>query len=286
MLVRTSDGRDLDVLDTGGDGLPVVYHSGTPGGLVPFAPTVAAARQAGLRWISFSRPGYGESSPHPGRTVADAAADTATVLDALGLDDFVTYGWSGGGPHALACALLGDRCRAIGVVAGVAPYDAEDLDFLDGMGEDNVEEFGLAVQGRDALLPFLTAAAADLATVTADDVVASLGNLIPPVDVAALTGEVAAWLAASFRQSVLHGPAGWLDDDLAFAGPWGFSLSDVDVPVTVWQGEQDLMVPLAHGRWLAAAIPGAQAQLLPDHGHVSLTEGVIPLVLADLARHA
>lgn len=283
MLVRTEDGRDLDLLDTGGEGFPVVYHSGTPGGLVPFAPTVEAAQAVGLRWISYSRPGYGASSPRPGRTVADAAADTATVLDALGLGEFVTYGWSGGGPHALACALLGDRCRAVALVASAAPRDAEGLDFLAGMGEDNIEEFGLALQGREALTPFLAAAAAELATVTADEIVASFGNLLPPVDAAALTGELAEWLAASCRHATLHGPGGWVDDDLAFTVPWGFSLADLTVPVSVWQGGQDLMVPLGHGHWLAANLPGARAHFLSDHGHVSLSEGVIPRVLADLA---
>ncbi len=285
MQIRVPDGRSLDVLDTGGPGVPVVFHSGTPGGLVPFPPTVAAAAAVGLRWISYARPGYGGSTPQPGRRVADAAADTAAVLDALGLDEFVTYGWSGGGPHALACgALLPGRCRAVGVVAGVAPYDAEGLDFLAGMGSDNIEEFGLALQGRAALEPFLKEAVAGLVDVTADQTVASMGDLLPPVDVAALTGEVAEWFAASCRVAVSLGPHGWLDDDLAFTQPWGFDLGALEVPVTVWQGGQDLMVPLAHGHWLAAHVPGSTARLLPEHGHISLTEGVLPLVLEDLAQ--
>lgn len=287
MIVRTPDGRDLDVLDTGGEGLPVLYHSGTPCGPVPFAPTVKAARSVGLRWVSYARPGYAGSTPHPGRTVADAASDTATVLDALGLQEFLTYGWSGGGPHALACAaLLPDRCRGVALVASVAPWDAEGLDFLAGMGSDNLEEFGLAVAGRGALEPFLAEAAAGMSDVSAADVAASLGGLVPQVDVEALTGEVAEWAAASFRSAVSHGPHGWVDDDLAFVRPWGFSVSDVSVPTAVWQGGQDLMVPLDHGRWLGSHLPGARPHLLPDHGHISLMRTVLSDVLADLARHA
>ncbi len=287
MLVRTPDGRDLDVLDTGGGGLPVIYHAGTPGGLVAFPPTIEAARAVGLRWISYARPGYAGSTPHPGRAVGDAAADTATVLDALGLTDFVTYGWSGGGPHALACAaLLPPRCRGAALVASVAPWDAQGLDFLAGMGSDNLEEFGLAVEGRAALAPFLTDAAAGMVDVTAEGVVASLGDLVPAVDVNALTGDVAEWVAGSFRSAVSGGSDGWLDDDLAFVAAWGFAAEEVTVPTAVWQGGQDLMVPLEHGRWLASRIPGARQHLLPDHGHISLVRDVIPAVLADLAAHS
>src|SRR6476661_7868840 len=93
--VATADGRSLDVLDSGGDGLALLHHSGTPGGAVPWPAAIRAAQELGLRWVTYSRPGYGSSTPAPGRTVADAAADSAAVLDALGIADFVTVGWSG-----------------------------------------------------------------------------------------------------------------------------------------------------------------------------------------------
>lgn len=286
MMVQTPDGRSLDVLDTGGDGLPVLYHSGTPSGLLAYGPTVEAARAAGLRWISYSRPGYGGSTPQPGRTVVDAATDVATVLGALGVGDFVTYGWSGGGPHALACTTLGARCRRVAVVAGVAPYEAEGLDWYDGMGQDNVEEFAATLQGREALTAYLTEPTAGLARVTADEVIASFGDLLPAVDEAAIAGPFADWFAAALRQGAAPGPAGWVDDDLAFARPWGFGLGTVGVPVTVWQGDLDLMVPHGHGRWLAAHVPGADLRFLPGHGHVSLVTDALPQVFAWLAGAA
>src|SRR5262245_23756854 len=146
MLVQLASGRTLEVAVAGPvDGLPLVFHYGTPSGPVPYAPIVDAAAQHGLRTVVYARPGYGESTPQPGRTVADATADTAAILDALGCDTFVTLGWSGGGPHALACAaLLPDRCLAAGSLAGVAPYGAAGLDWQAGMGTENVEEFGAA----------------------------------------------------------------------------------------------------------------------------------------------
>ncbi|MCU1603416.1 MAG: alpha/beta hydrolase fold protein [Frankiales bacterium] len=288
MLIDTPDGRQLEVLDGGGDGLPCVFHTGTPGGPVLTEKRLAAAADAGLRWIGYARPGYGQSTPMPGRSVADAAQDTATVLDALGLSTFVTAGASGGGPHALACAaLLPGRCLAAATLAGGGPFDAEGLDFLAGMGEDNLVEFGLAVGGREVLEAAMPAYAQEVRGVTPEGIVASLSSLLPPVDREVLSSDVGRDVAAGFHKALEVGYDGWLDDDLALVKPWGFDLSTIRVPVVVWQGGQDLMVPLAHGQWLAANVPGARAELHDEHGHLSLVVAHLPAVLkelADLAR--
>jgi pimeloyl-ACP methyl ester carboxylesterase len=192
-------------------------------------------------------------------------------------------GWSGGGPHALACgALLPDRVRGVLCVAGVAPYRAEGLDFLAGMGEDNVDEFGAALQGEEALRPWLEAHRPELLEVTGGEVAAALGNLVPPVDVAVLTGEVADDLAAEFRHALSAGVDGWLDDDLAFTRPWGFGLADIAVPTYLWQGSDDLMVPFAHGQWLAERIPGVTAHLEEGEGHLSIGIGAFDRMLDEL----
>lgn len=275
MLITAPDGRSLEVFDSGGDGLPCVFHGGTPAGPVPHGAAIAAAGEVGLRWITYARPGYGESTPLAGRTVAQAAEDTTAVLDALGLEEFVTYGWSGGGPHALACAaLLPDRCQAAATVASVAPYGVEGLDFLDGMGEENVEEFGLAVQGRAALAPYLREQHPVMSEITGEQVAEAMGGLISEVDQAALTGELADYVSECFRAGLRAGIDGWLDDDLAFAKPWGFALDELRVPVAIWQGAADLMVPFAHGQWLAANVSGATERLLDEVGHVSLVRNL------------
>src|SRR6516162_5337220 len=175
-LISLPDGRELDVLTIGpANALPLVIHEGTPGGLVAYPPTVAAARERGLRVVMIARPGYERSTPRPGRRIADVAPDVAAVLDVLRADTFVSIGWSGGGPHSLACAaLLPGRCLAAASVAGVAPYDAAGLDFLAGMGPENVTEFSLTVQGADALTPYLEQEAAPLREVTGEQVSAAL----------------------------------------------------------------------------------------------------------------
>jgi pimeloyl-ACP methyl ester carboxylesterase len=283
-----ADGRRLEVLSLGvPDGPTVLFHGGTPTAAVPFPPAREFAQRHGARVITYSRPGYGASDPRPGRTVADAVPDVAAILDAASVAEFVAVGWSGGGPHALACgALLPGRCRAVATIAGVAPHEADGLDWLAGMGAENVEEFGAAATGDPALTDFLTRAAAQLREVTAQDVAAALGDLVPPVDVETLHGPYADWAAASFRKAVDAGIDGWRDDDLAFIRPWGFELSDIRCPVAVWQGDQDRMVPFAHGRWLAAHVPPARPHLLPGDGHLSLAVESFDAILSDLLATA
>jgi pimeloyl-ACP methyl ester carboxylesterase len=282
--VERPGGRTLEVLVDGeAVGRPLVFHWGTPSGAVWFGQLAEAASRAGLRLVTYSRPGYAGSTPMPGRSVVDAAADVTAILDALGADDFLTAGWSGGGPHALACAaLLSDRCAAAASIAGVAPYPAEGLDWMAGMGQDNVDEFSAALGGKEALRPVLEKWASELAAVRGPDVAESLRTLVSDVDKRALTGEFAEMLAESFRRAVSKGVAGWLDDDLAFTRPWGFSLGSIRRPVAVWQGDQDRMVPFGHGAWLAERIPGARVHLQPEEGHLSLAVASLEPIIADL----
>ena len=287
LTVRTPDGRLLEVLVSGPeDGFPLVSHHGTPQGAVHDAAMAAAATPRGLRLVQYSRPGYGASTRRPNgattATVADDAADVTAILDHLRFDEFVTIGWSGGGPRALACAaMLPGRCLAAVSGVGIAPEDEYDGELTDGMGEENVAEFGAAREGSAALTKLLEDFAVDTFTATAADVADALGTLAPPVDRAALTGEVAEWIAATFRRAGVQGIAGWHDDDLTMLRPWGFSVRDITVPVSVWQGTEDLMVPFAHAEWLAANIPGARRHLVEGEGHISLTRRM-PEILDDL----
>jgi pimeloyl-ACP methyl ester carboxylesterase len=286
--VELTDGRVLEVLSDGpDDGMPLVFQNGTPTAAMLFPPMVEIAAARGLRTVTYSRPGYAGSTARPGRSVADAAMDIVAILDAIGADRFVTIGWSGGGPHALACAaLLADRCAAAVSLSGVAPYPAAGLDWLAGMGPENVEEFTLAIQGDSALTPWLEEAAKQLATVQGTEVAAALGGLVSDIDKASLTGEYAEFVAATFRRAVSAGIAGWRDDDLAFAKPWGFELDAIERPVAVWQGGEDRMVPMAHGEWLAEHIPGAHKHLYPEEGHLSLGVSALHRIVDNLVEMA
>ncbi|MCU1691928.1 MAG: alpha/beta hydrolase fold protein [Frankiales bacterium] len=284
--VTTPDGRSLDVEVSGDDALPLLVHlHGTPEGHHLSPALVAAAEQVGVRLAGFARPGYAGSTRRPGRTVADVVPDVLTVVDALGADRFAVVGVSGGGPHALACgALAQDRCAAVATVAGVGPFGAEGLDFLADMGEGNEVEFAAALQGEDPLRALLEPWRLDMVGDGPQGTIDAMASVLSPPDRAVFTGELAEQLHASVSLALRDGVDGWLDDDLAFTVDWGFALADVGVPVTLWQGEQDLMVPPAHTRWLADRLPGSEARLLPDDGHLTLLVTRPAEVLAALAE--
>jgi pimeloyl-ACP methyl ester carboxylesterase len=152
------------------------------------------------------------------------------------------------------------------------------------MGEENVTEFGAAMAGEEPLTRYLEAEAADLATITGPAVADGFGSVASAADRAAATGEFADYLAAVLRAAVRTGIAGWRDDDLAFVSDWGFTVAEAGAgaPVAIWQGDQDLMVPWAHGQWLAAHVPGARAHLLPREGHLTLGLTSFGAILDDL----
>ena len=269
--IALRDGRRLDLCVTGpDDGLALVHHHGTPGSWTQIRAMVRATARNGMRLITMSRAGYGRSDRRAGRQVADVVNDVADVLDHLGVERCVVAGWSGGGPHALATAAgLPDRVGGALVIAGVAPYGASGLDFLAGMGRQNIEEFGLAVEGEARLRPYLEREATALKAATAQDIIAAWSTLLPDVDRAVLTDEYGEDIAAQIHQAVGGGVDGWLDDDLAFVMPWGYDLADVRCPVLLCQGQADLMVPAAHGDWLARHLPDVRPHLDPKHGHMS-----------------
>ena len=266
-----TDGRALTVYDAGDPGgAPILFHHGTPSSGAPYAMHVRLAEEQGVRLVSYDRAGYADSSRHAGRDVAAVAGDAVAIAGSLGIDRLATWGLSGGGPHALACAALApERFVAVASVAGAAPYGAEGLDWLAGMGEGNLDEFGAALLGEEALRPLLEAQVPP-GRLTRADLVEALSTLLSPPDVGAVESELGDGLAESFAQALARGVDGWVDDDLAFTRAWGFDPAEIETPVLVVQGRQDLMVPGAHGSWLAARIPGAEAWFHEDEGHLTL----------------
>ena len=281
--IRTTDGRSIE-LRLGGpaEGTVVLWHHGTPGGAYPPAGLVEALAGRGLRYVGLTRPGYAGSTRAPGRRVGSVADDAVAALDALGVGRCYVLGESGGGPHVLACAaLIPERVIAATAIASVAPYDAPGLDYLGGMGPENVAEFGATLAGPAELEAFLEPDAAAWSDVTEAQVAEAFGGLVDDVDRAALTGPYATSVAADIRLGLSSGIWGWFDDDVAFVRPWGFGLDAIPVPLDLWQGGHDRMVPYAHGKWLAANVhgPAVRAHLLPEHGHLSLAAALLDEIL-------
>jgi len=283
MILTLADGRQLDYRVSGPEGgTPLVFHHGTPGSAVPVRAIERAAHERGLRLITFSRPGYGGSARKPGRRVVDVVADTAEVLAELGASESYVAGWSGGGPHTLACAARLDGVKAALVIAGVGPSTATDLDFLAGMGQDNLDEFGAAAAGEHSIRAYLDAARPGLQRATAAELIAELASLLPEIDRAALSDEYGEDMASGFHEALRVGVDGWLDDDLAFLDDWGFALDEITVPTSLWQGTADLMVPPSHGEWFATHLSQASVTMLEGEGHLSLALGELDRMLDGL----
>ena len=251
---------------------------------LPYAPAIDLMAERGLRYVAFSRAGYGSSTRRPGRSVADVVDDARIVLDHVGAERAVTIGWSGGGPHALACAaLLPDRIRAVATLASVAPYPADGLDYLAGMGAENIEEFNAALEGPEALIAFKERNWPIFREVTADQVAEALGDLVDDVDRGSLTGEFADYAAAGFREALRESYWGWFDDDMAMIRPWGFDL-DVDQRARCTSGRAATTgwcrTPTVNG-WPPTS-PRAMPHLFDEHGHLSLAVDSMGSVLDEL----
>ncbi len=274
--VRTPEGRELCVESAGDpDGLPILVHSGTPGSRTLADLWVQEAERTGSLLLCYDRPGYGGSTPQPGRSVADCAADVRAVATAFGVDRLAVWGVSGGGPHALACAaLLPELVCAVVSLASVAPYGQPDLDYFGGMGQDNVDDIELYLSDPEAARKKMAADRVELLGSNAEEVRAAWASLLCPQDAAVLTGEFASFLIGSMQVGLSPGDEGWWEDSVAHMEPWGFEFAAISVPVQLWHGRHDQFVPFQHGEWLAARVPGVDAHLTETDGHLTLVERI------------
>jgi len=284
--VLLSSGRVLEVSEAGDPhGLPIFALYGTPCSRLFYSPHAADAEGRHIRLISYNRPGYGNSTPVPGRRMVDDAADVAAIADSLGLDRFAVWGHSGGGAPALGCAAaLPQRVVAAASLAGCAPYPAEGLDWFAGAGELNVEDFKLMLDDEAEWELKSRRDADELLKATPAEVTQIFATLLSEEDRMALSSdELSLWMHDTMQEAYKTGIRGLCDDSLAIAKPWGFDPASIKVPVQVWHGEHDKFVPFSHGEWFASRIPGAEAHLEKNQGHIGLFVERVPDVHAWLA---
>ena len=267
---KLKDGRELEIADNGiNSESAIVFHHGTPGHASSWTDWLESAATAGIRAIAYSRAGYGTSDRNPGRSVINVNSDIAQVLDAKNITKFVSIGWSGGGPHCLANTFEPRNVGAISL-AGVGAFGVDDLDFLEGMGPENHDEFGAALKGEAVIDQWMNDNAGAMKSVTGSDIIEAFGGLIGDADKAVLEGGEADAMAASMRSALAVSFDGWIDDDLVFVKKWGFELESITEPVFLWQGDDDFMVPHAHSYWLEKHIPTATLTFKPGEGHISI----------------
>jgi pimeloyl-ACP methyl ester carboxylesterase len=270
--VQVSGGRVLGVWVAPGDyeRSMLVMH-GMPGSGLLYSGWLEDAAARGIRLISFDRPGYGRSSERPGRSIADCAGDVQAIADDLRVERLGVWGWSGGGPYALACAaMLPDLVVAAAVLGSLAPWDAPGLDFFGGMGRSNVDEIKLYHSDPGAARKKNVEDREEVLATTVGQETESLASLLSAPDRAVLTGEFAEWLLGTEQGGLAPGDQGWWDDGVAHMSPWGFDIGSIHVPVRVWHGRHDRFAPFQHGQWLADHIPGAEAVIDDSDGHLTL----------------
>jgi pimeloyl-ACP methyl ester carboxylesterase len=286
-FVEAPDGRRLRV-EIGGNGpRAILAHLGSPNAGVLFEPWVRDAADRGLTLVTYDRPGYGESTPHPGRTVAGCADDVRAIAGAAGFDRCAVWGYSGGGPCALACAaLLGDLVSAVATIGSPAPILDMGEEFFAGAAHGLRDDLALYDTDRAEWERSNQAQWEQLMAVTADGLRSSWSEHAVPGDRQALGGEFGVWLHHALHQGLEPGVEGWAEDDIAtFHAPWGFDPADIRMPVKIWHGTDDTFAPCGQGRWLAQRIPGAESDIRSGDGHMRVMAERIGDVHGWLAEH-
>lgn len=270
--VKHESGRNIDVSEAGNpEGLPIFFLHGTPGSRILSTEHISQAEKQGIRLISYSRPGYGGSTPAPGRRVVDTASDVRAIADELGIEKFGVMGHSGGGPDTLACAYsMPERVVGASSISGVAPFGVEGLDFYSGMGEYNVADFNLLLQDPEKWEANNRSDMDAIINGTEEIVTELFSTLLSDVDRKALTGDFIRMMIDQSRDCCSHSIDGLRDDNLSYLKPWNFDPARITVPVQIWHGSEDKFVPFQHGKWLAENIPVAEPHLMDGEGHISL----------------
>jgi pimeloyl-ACP methyl ester carboxylesterase len=267
--LRLADGRRLAYEETGDRaGAPVVFCHGWMSSRLVRHPDPAATAAAGVRLVTFDRPGVGRSDAASGMTFASTADDMAALADHLGLGSFAVFGHSGGGPYALACArALPDRVARVAVASGFAPFDRPDA--YAGMTPRMRGFVRLLHRAPWLAGPFLRGVPGRFRRDPERAFARQFGPLCES-DRAALADPAAhdVVLAAAV-EALAGGSAGVAREaQLLFARPWGFSPAEVRCHVDLWYGDADTIVPVEMGRHLAAEIPDSDLVLLPGQGHM------------------
>lgn len=268
--IRLRDGRTLCCAEFGDPaGAPVFYFHGFPGSRLEAAMSATAAADRGVRLIAVDRPGYGGSDFAPRRSIGDFADDVAQAASALGLARFSALGVSGGGPYLLACAhALGPRLRSAGVFCGLGPLDGP-------RATADMSLFSRAALALGRRAPWsaraLAGTVAKVLRRWPERVIEHLARTLPEPDRAVLTDPaLRPLLAASYREAVRGGARGPAQDLVLYTRPWGFDLAEIALPIHLWHGERDTVVPPPLARAQERALRDCRARYFPEEAHFSV----------------
>ena len=279
LRLRLSDGRTLGYAQFGApDGQPLFVFHGSPGSRLQVRAAHGPALARGIRIIAPDRPGLGLSTRLPGRRVADWPNDVRELADALGIGHFAVIGVSGGGPYVAACAWgLPERITRAGIISGVAP-PAPGSGLGGGLRRHQRVVLDLTLRTPWLLRAVLSGGAVPARLWTAH-LFAGARALASPADRVILERpEIAACLMAGLKEAFRQGGRGAADELMLLTRPWTFRPEEIRIPVRLWHGEADAVVPVGMGRYLAAAIPGCRAEFIPGAGHYLVFDRIGPFL--------
>jgi pimeloyl-ACP methyl ester carboxylesterase len=277
--IRLSDGRRLAYTERGApNGLPIIHHHGMPGSRLEHEAASDFYRSLGVRVITPDRPGYGLSDPQPGQRLLDWPEDVLELADALEIRRFGVTALSGGGIYALACAAaIPDRL--IEVVVTGCPGPMQRKGAFAGMRFATRTGVLLGASAPWLLVLGATVVAAVVRRYPRF-VVEQANRDKPPADVRWLSmPSVIGGAAESLQEALRSGASGYVRDICALARPWGFAPEDIRIPVQLWHGDLDTVIPLQHSEYLASVIPGATLRVCPGEAHMLLWNHLAEVLL-------
>jgi pimeloyl-ACP methyl ester carboxylesterase len=266
--IRLPDGRSLSYYDLGDPhGRPVILFHGTPAAAVGWLFADGVARELGVRAIAPDRPGIGASSLRRGRRLVDYPSDVAALADALGIERFAVLGWSAGGPYALVCAVrLAERVAAAACVAGAGPLDRSGA--LEDLNAQDRRMVTLSRRSPAAARALLAASAAAVRHAPALTERWTEGQLSAAEREELRRHRPLLVDRRFYLEAFRQGAAGVAEDYRIYGEPWGFDPGEIRIPVSLWHGDADSLVPLRHAELLAERIPGATLHVVPGAGHL------------------
>lgn len=268
--LKLPDGRCIEYIDNGvSSKSALILHHGTPTSMTVWGTWLAAAAEEGIRAIAFTRPGYASSDRKVGRSIIDANEDLVEILNQLALEKFVSVGWSGGGPYALASGLL-NKCSGVQLIASVSPYDAEDFDWFQDQTPEMVEEAKISARSLEDSINFKENYYKEFRDMTAEQFLTEYAKRSSFESFETIYREFSKDLSFSMHEALRDGVIGYAEDEYAFLRNWGFETKEIQVPVLIWQGLDDLSVSPHMARWLNANISNPTLKLLEGQHHSSI----------------
>lgn len=268
--LKLPDGRCIEYIDNGvSSKSALILHHGTPTSMTVWGTWLAAAAEEGIRAIAFTRPGYASSDRKVGRSIIDANEDLVEILNQLAVEKFVSVGWSGGGPYALASGLL-NKCSGVQLIASVSPYDAEDFDWFQDQTPEMVEEAKISARSLEDSINFKENYYKEFRDMTAEQFLTEYAKRSSFESFETTYREFSKDLSFSMHEALRDGVIGYAEDEYAFLRNWGFETKEIQVPVLIWQGLDDLSVSPHMARWLNANISNPTLKLLEGQHHSSI----------------